>query len=177
MRKCSIALAATLLALTSLVACAEDTSGYASFARTTLVARLADLEPSIVFWRDVMGFEYLGDPQPRKGSGNEFLGWNEDATTYFTAFSSKEGSTVALLLVEEQPDFPEQRPHAPATAYGSVVLVHTAKGIRDIYDRAVANDVEIVKPYGLSPTGRSYQMMFRAPTGHMVEIYEVIERD
>lgn len=177
MRSWLITIASTLVALTSLVAEAEDTQGYASFVRTTIVGRLADLEPSIVFWRDVMGFEYRGDPEPRTGRGNEYLGWGEEATTYFTAFSSKEGSTVALLLVEDQSDFPEQKPFAPATAYGSVVLVHTAKGIRDIYDRAVANDVEIVKPYGLSGTGLSYQMMFRAPTGHMVEIYEVIQQD
>lgn len=177
MRRWSITIVSALLALTNPVAEAQNSPGYASFARTTIVGRLSDLEPSIVFWRDVMGFDYRGDPEPRTGSGNEFLGWDETATTYFTAFSSKEGSTVALLLVEDQSDFPEQKPFAPATAYGSVVLVHTAKGIRDIYDRAVANGIEIVKPYGLSGSGLSYQMMFRAPTGHMVEIYEVIKRD
>ncbi len=148
--------------------------GYASFARTTIVGRLADLEPSVTFWRDVMGFEYGGAPQPRSGSGNEYLGWTAGATTYFTAFKSKEGSTVALLLIEAEPDFPAQAPYRPAVAYGSVVLVHTAKGIREIYDRAVSHGVEIVKPYGPSGSGRSIQIMLRAPTGHFVEIYEMI---
>jgi len=151
-----------------------NAEGYASFARTTIVGRLADLEPSVTFWRDVMGFEYGGAPQPRTGSGNKYLGWSDNATTYFTAFNSKEGSTVALLLIEEEPEFPTQAPYRPATAYGSVVLVHTAKGIRDIYDRAVAHGVEIVKPYGPSGSGRSIQIMLRAPTGHFVEIYEVL---
>ena len=151
-----------------------NAEGYASFARTTIIGRLADLEPSITFWRDVMGFEYGGAPQPRTGSGNEYLGWSDNATTYFTAFKSKEGSTVALLLIAEEPEFPTQAPYRPATAYGSVVLVHTAKGIRDIYDRAVAHGVEIVKPYGPSGSGRSIQIMLRAPTGHFVEVYEVL---
>ena len=150
--------------------------GYASFARTTIVGRHRDLGPSIVFWRDVMGFEYAGDPQPRTGRGNEFLGWSDSATTYFTAFNSRGGSTVALLLIEDEPGFPEQVPYTPKTAYGSVVLVHTAKNIRDIYDRAVEHGVEIIKPYGPSGTGLSIQMMFRAPTGHFVEVYEVIAK-
>ena len=162
-----------IIALMSLPGIARS-EGYASFARTTIIARFADLEPSITFWRDVMGFEYAGAPQPRSGSGNEYLGWSDAATTYFTAFKSKEGSTVALLLIENEPDFPTQTPHNPATAYGSVVLVHTAKGIRDVYDRAVAHGVEIIKPYGPSGTGRSIQIMLRAPTGHFVEVYEVI---
>jgi catechol 2,3-dioxygenase-like lactoylglutathione lyase family enzyme len=156
-------------------AMAEE-DGYANFVRTTIVAQLADLEPSVTFWRDVMGFEYAGEPTPRTGSGNAYLGWDENATTYFTSFTSKQGSTVALLMIEEQADFPTQAPARPATAYGSVVLVHTAEGIRDIYDRAVAHGVEIVKPYGPSSTHRSIQIMLRAPTGHFVEIFELIDQ-
>lgn len=160
--------------LCSTVLAAED--GYASFIRTTIVAQRADLEASVTFWRDVMGFEYSGEPSPRIGSGNEYLGWNEDATTYFTTFISKQGSMVGLLMIEDQADFRTQAPVRPATAYGSVVLVHTAENIRDVYDRAVAHGVEIVKPYGPSSTGRSIQIMLRAPTGHFIEIYEMIDQ-
>ncbi len=160
----------------SMLCSVANAEGYASFARTTIVGRLAELEPSVTFWRDVMGFEYSGAPEPRTGSGNEFLGWSDNATTYFTAFNSKQGSTVALLLIEDEPGFPTQAPYRPTTAYGSVVLVHTATGIRDIYDRAVAHGVEIIKPYGPSGSGRSIQIMLRAPTGHFVEIYEVLSQ-
>ena len=45
----------------------KTASGYATLIRTTVLARLADLEPSITFWRDVMGFDYAGDPEPRTG--------------------------------------------------------------------------------------------------------------
>lgn len=151
----------------------ESEPGYASFARTTIIARYADLEPSITFWRDVMGFSYMGDPRPSTGTTSP-LGWDEKAVRYFTGFTSKEGSTVALLMVEDAPDFPSVNLPKDGVAYGGVVLVHTAKNIRDIYDRAVANNVDIVKPYGPSTSGRSIQMMFRAPTGQMVEVYEMI---
>jgi len=178
MRRLNLARYIVALAAAHIVcspALAED-DGYSSFVRTTIVARLADLEPSVTFWRDVMGFEYAGDPTPRTNSGNAYLGWDDDATTYFTSFTSKQGSTVALLMIEGQPDFRTQDPVSPATAYGSVVLVHTAKGIRDVYDRAVAHGAEIIKPYGPSSSGRSIQIMLRAPTGHFVEIYELIDQ-
>jgi len=37
--------------------------------------------------------------------------------------------------------------------------------------------VTIVKPLGLSATGRSQQMFLRAPTGHFVEVYELLPQD
>ena len=150
--------------------------GYASFARTTILARVADLAPSITFWRDVMGFTYAGDPEPRSGFAS-LLGWSEQATTYFTSFKSTDGSTVALLLVDDDPNFPTLQLPAAGTAYGGVVLVHTAKNIRDVYDRAVEHDVEIIKPYGPSRTGRSIQILLRAPTGHVVEVYELLDNN
>ena len=150
--------------------------GYASFARTTILARLDDLQPSVTFWRDVMGFEYAGDPEPRGGHAS-ILGWSEQATTYFTSFTSRGGSTVALLLVDNDPDFPTLELPASGTAYGGIVLVHTAKNIRDVYDRAVEHGVEILKPYGPSRTGLSIQILLRAPTGHVVEVYELLDQD
>jgi catechol 2,3-dioxygenase-like lactoylglutathione lyase family enzyme len=149
--------------------------GETSFARTTLVARYSDLAPSITFWRDVMGFTYGGDPEPRKGSGNEYLGWTEEATTYFTSFSSPGGSTLAMLMIEDQPGFQAIDLPDTATAYGGMVLVHTARNLEAVYERAVEHGIEILKPYGPSGTGRSMQVFFRAPTGHVVEIYEMID--
>ena len=177
MRSMFLALTILLLPifLVSHATAEEAEPGYASFARTTIMARYADLGPSITFWRDVMGFSYAGDPKPSTGTSSP-LGWDENAVRYFTAFTSKEGSTVAVLMVEDAPDFPSVNLPDNGVAYGGVVLVHTAKNIRDVYDRAVANNVDIVKPYGLSTTGRSIKMMFRAPTGQMVEIYEMIQQ-
>ncbi|MGB1876209.1 MAG: VOC family protein [Rhodospirillaceae bacterium] len=151
----------------------ETEPGYASFARTTILARYADLEPSITFWRDVMGFTYTGDPRPTTGSSSP-IGWDEEAVRYFTAFSSKGGSTVALLMIEDDPDFPAVTLPESGAAIGGSVLVHTAKNLEDLYNRAVANDVTILKPYGPSVTGRSMQIYLRAPTGQLVEIYEMI---
>ncbi|MCY4478010.1 MAG: VOC family protein [Gammaproteobacteria bacterium] len=154
----------------------EPGSGYATLIRTTVLARLADLQPSITFWRDVMGFDYAGDPEPRTGFAHP-LGWNEDSTTYFTTFTSKDGAMFALLMVEDTPGFPALDLPESGTAYGGIVLVHMGRNIGDVYDRAVAHGVDIVKPYGPSRTGRSMTILLRAPTGHMVEIYEMIEQD
>ncbi|NKB44754.1 MAG: hypothetical protein GKS03_10805 [Alphaproteobacteria bacterium] len=151
----------------------ETEPGYASFARTTILARYADLEPSITFWRDVMGFSYAGDPQPTTGTPSP-IGWDEEAVRYFTAFSSKEGSTIALLMIEDDPDFPAVALPESGAAIGGSVLVHTAKNLEDLYNRAVANNVTILKPYTPSVTGRSMQIYLRAPTGQLVEIYEMI---
>lgn len=150
-----------------------DQSGYASFARTTLIARRAELEPSIVFWRDVMGFSYAGDPTPVASTSSDTLGWS-NATRYFTSFSSEGGSTLALLMIEDDPDFPTMAMPAHGAAYGGVVLVHTARNIGEVYARALAFGVGIVRACAPSETGRSLQMMLRAPTGHMVEVYEMI---
>ncbi|MEQ8735888.1 MAG: hypothetical protein RIC29_13260 [Rhodospirillaceae bacterium] len=175
MRRLIFALAVLLAPsfLASHAAAQEAEPGYASFARTTIMGRLADLEPSITFWRDVMGFSYMGDPRPTTGDSSP-IGWDENATRYFTAFTSKEGSTVALLMVEDAPNFPSLDLPDEGAAYGGVILVHTAKNLEDVYNRAVANNVEIIKPYTPSATGRSMQIYLRAPTGQMVEIYEMI---
>ena len=153
----------------------EAGDGYATLIRTTVLARLSDLEPSITFWRDVMGFDYAGNPEPRSGFASP-LGWNADSTTYFTTFTAKNGAMFALLMVEDTPDFPALDLPETGTAYGGVVLVHMGKDIGDVWERAVAHDVPVLKPYGPSRTGRSMQMLLRAPTGHVVEIYEMIEQ-
>lgn len=176
MRKLLVLLAGALVFSGAQADSHEDAPGYATFIRTALLARLADLEPSITFWRDVMGFDYAGDPEPRTGYAHP-LGWNEDSTTYFTIFTSREGAMIGLLMVEDTPDFPELDLPDSGTAYGGVVLVHMGKNIRDVYDRAVAHGADIVKPYGPSRTGRSMTMLLRAPTGQIVEVYEMIEQD
>lgn len=176
MRKLFLVLAGALLLTGAQADNHEPEPGYATFIRTAVLARLADLEPSITFWRDVMGFDYAGDPEPRTGYAHP-LGWNEDSTTYFTIFTSREGAMIGLLMVEDTPDFPALDLPDEGTAHGGVVLVHMGKNIRDVYDRAVEHRVDIVKPYGPSRTGRSMTILLRAPTGHMVEIYEMIEQD
>ena len=176
MRKFLVLLAGVLMFTGDQADSQKTASGYATLIRTTVLARLVDLEPSITFWRDVMGFDYAGDPEPRTGFASP-LGWNDDSTTYFTTFTSKDGAMFALLMVEDTPDFPALDLPDTGTAYGGMVLVHMGRNIGDVYDRAVAHGVDIVKPYGPSRTGRSMQMLLRAPTGHMVEVYEMIEQD
>ena len=100
----------------------ESGEGYATFIRTAIVARYADLQPSITFWRDVMGFEYAGDPEPRTGYASP-LGWVAEATTYFTAFTSKDGAMVGLLMIEDSPGFPSMDLPEASAAHGGVVLV------------------------------------------------------
>ena len=153
----------------------ENGEGYTTFIRTAIVARYADLEPSIVFWRDVMGFEYGGDPQPRTGYASP-LGWVAEATTYFTAFTSKDGAMVGLLMVEDSPGFPKTDLPDASASHGGVVLVHTAVNLKAVYDRAVAAGVDVLKPFGPSQTGRSNQILIKAPTGQLVEVYELIEQ-
>lgn len=154
----------------------EQQDGYATFIRTAIVARYADLEPSIIFWRDVMGFAYAGDPEPRTGYASP-LGWVEEAVTYFTAFTSTDGAMVGLLMVEDSPGFPSIDLPEASAAHGGVVLVHTAVNLKAVYDRAEEHGVEVLKPYGPSQTGRSNQILIKAPTGQLVEVYELINQD
>ncbi|MFL2769769.1 MAG: VOC family protein [Rhodospirillaceae bacterium] len=153
----------------------EAGDGYATFIRTAIVARYSDLEPSVTFWRDVMGFQYAGDPKPRTGYASP-LGWVAEAVTYFTTFSSKDGAMVGLLMVEDSPGFPEIDLPDASAAHGGVVLVHTAINLRAVYDRAVDHGFEVLKPFGLSQTGLSEQILIKAPTGQLVEVYELIEK-
>jgi hypothetical protein len=83
MRSMFLALTILLLPifLVSHATAEEAEPGYASFARTTIMARYADLGPSITFWRDVMGFSYAGDPKPSTGTSSP-LGWDENAVRY-----------------------------------------------------------------------------------------------
>jgi catechol 2,3-dioxygenase-like lactoylglutathione lyase family enzyme len=177
-----LTLLAVLLAPVSVLADGHDSGpgetepGYASLIRTTIICRLADLEPSKVFWGDVLGFTYRGDPQARTGAASPF-GWTEDSVTYYTQFDSTDGAMLGLLMIEETPGYPEVTHPATGGAHNTAVLVHRAKNLEDVYNRAVAAGVEILKPYGLSGTGRSMQILLRAPTGQLVEIYELLPQD
>lgn len=151
----------------------EAGEGYASLIRTTIICRLADLEPSKLFWGDVLGFTYRGDPQARTGAASPF-GWSEDSVTYYTQFDSTDGAMLGLLMIEDTPGYPTVTHPENGGAYNTAVLVHRAKNLEDVYNRAVAAGVEILKPYGPSQTGRSMQILLRAPTGQLVEIYELL---
>ena len=67
MRRFLVLLAGTLMLTGTQADSHKAAPGYATLIRTTVLARLADLEPSITFWRDVMGFDYAGDPETAHG--------------------------------------------------------------------------------------------------------------
>jgi catechol 2,3-dioxygenase-like lactoylglutathione lyase family enzyme len=149
----------------------NDTS--TTFLRSTIVCKISDLERSIVFWRDVMGFEFFGKPSSSVSGSSSLMGWDHNTKRSFTSFKSQGGSTIALLIIEDE-DFKEIKLSKQGTAFNDVILVHEAINIKQIYDRAIKHKVEIIKPYGPSGTGKSIQIFLRAPTGHFVEIYEII---
>ena len=147
----------------------------AKFDRTTLMVR--DIEPSIAFWRDVMGFKPAGEPRViPAGQADSNLGWDETAERKFTVLYSPDGAGIGLLEVN-QDDFPTVDISEHPTGYGGVVLVHPTKNLHVIYERAQAANVEIMKPMAPSATGRSMQMYLKAPTGHVVELYELLPED
>lgn len=144
-----------------------------TFLRSTIVCKIKNLEPSIVFWKDVMGFEFSGLPPSSTSGSSSLMGWTKDSKRSFATFKSKGGSTIALLIIDDS-SFPEVELITKGTGYNDIILVHEATNIKEIYDRAIKYNIEIIKPYGPSSTGKSIQLFLRAPTGHFVEIYEII---
>ena len=143
------------------------------FLRSTIICKIKDLEPSITFWRDVMGYEFSGMPSSFTSGSSSLMGWTKDSKRSFTSFKSQGGSTIALLIIEDS-DFSEIKLTSKGTAFNDIILVHEANNIKKIFDRAIKHKVDIIKPYGPSSTGKSIQLFLRAPTGHFVEIYEIL---
>lgn len=142
----------------------------ATFDRTTLM--VADMEASFAFWRDVMGYTVRFEPVDLPQGENKYLGWSAAAAVQFARLQSDNGAGIGLLGVT-QADFPKHNMVDHPTAYGGVVLVHPVTGIDAIYARAIEADA-VLKPLGLSPSGRSKQMFLKSPSGHVLEVYELL---
>lgn len=163
--------ALSLTAAKSEISDATD-AGSARFDRTTLVIR--DMQESLSFWRDVMQFEVVRQPITLPSTENQYLGWSSEATVTFAGLVSPDGAGVGLLEVSED-GFADLNIKRHPTGHGGVVLVMIAKNIEILYERALEADA-VLKPLGLSPTGRSKQMYLNSPSGHVLEVYEVLPK-
>ncbi|MEM7277551.1 MAG: VOC family protein [Pseudomonadota bacterium] len=144
--------------------------GSARFDRTSLVVQ--QMDSSVVFWRDVMGFELVLEPRTLPSTNNPYLGWTEDAVVRFARFVSPDGAGLGLLEVQ-QPGFPSLKIKDHATGHGGVILVMVATDIEALYKRAVKAKA-VLKPLGLSATGLSKHMYLKSPSGHALELYELL---
>lgn len=167
-----LCVAITLCSVFSQSAISDD-HGEARFDRTTLVVR--DMEASVRFWRDVMDFELVMEPRVLPPTENLYLGWSIDATVTFARFVSPDGAGVGLLEIQQE-NFASLDIESHATGYGGVILVMVAKNIDGIYERA-KDAGAVFKPLGLSPTGRSKQMYLKSPSGHVLELYELLKSE
>ena len=121
-----------------------------------------------------MGFEYAGAPTSPMSPAVSALGYDESARSYFTKFTSPSGVMVGLVMIEDAPEFPKiDLPKSGA--YGAVVLIHEAKGIQEIDERAATHGTEVLRPLNqtTNETGITTSAMHLiAPTGHIVALYE-----
>lgn len=148
--------------------------GTASFNRTTLVVR--DMNASLAFWRDVMNFDVHTQPRKLPPQENKYLGWSEETTEVrFARVLSPQGAGVGLLEIKDE-GFPSLNIKETPAAYGGVVLVFVARDIEALYERAVRANA-VFKPLSLSPTGLSQQTYLRSPSGHVLEIFELIAKN
>jgi len=165
---------AAFLLLFSLMlpAMAEEKNGTATFLRTSLVVK--NMDASLSFWRDVMNYEVARGPLELPRAANEYLGWTADAVVRFASLHSSDGLGIGLLEVKQE-GFAEVNIQNNPTGYGGVVLVHRAKNIDALYERARKANA-VFKPLGLSRSGLSKQMFLKSPSGHVVEIYELLPK-
>ncbi len=167
-RQLIISLVATFLVSASPVQ--AETSGTARFDRASLIVK--DMEQSLFFWRHVMQFDLLFEPRQLPPLENEYLGWTKDAVLTFARLQSPDGAGIGLMEIK-QPGFPDLELEKYPNAHGSVIFVHVAKDIEALHKRALAAGA-VLKPLGLSRSGRSKQMYLRSPSGHVLEIYELL---
>lgn len=148
-------------------------TGTARFDRATFIVK--DMQQSLSFWRDVMQFELLFEPRELPRLENEYLGWTKDGVLRFARLQSPDGAGIGLMEIR-QPDFPDLNIAKYPNAHGSVIFVHVAKDIEALYERAQKAGA-VLKPLGLSRSGRSKQMYLKSPSGHVLEIYELLPAD
>jgi catechol 2,3-dioxygenase-like lactoylglutathione lyase family enzyme len=146
---------------------AQD-KGTARFDRTALVIK--DMYASMAFWRDIMKFEVVIEPVILPKAENKAIGWSDQADVRFARLQSPQGAGIALLEVKQDGYHDLEIAYKPV-AYGGVVLVFEAKDIDALYQRALKAGA-VAKHLGASPSGKSKQMNLRAPSGHLLEIYE-----
>jgi len=157
---------------TSIAQESKQIPGTAKFDRTTLVIK--DMQKSLEFWRDVMNYTVKNEPRTLPKTENKYLGWTMEATISFARLYSSEGAGIGLLEVQQE-GFGSLYIENQATLYGGVILVHPATDIKAIYERAVKANA-VLKPLQKSPTGLSMQMYLKSPSGHVLELYELLPK-
>lgn len=165
-------LVATIFLLVTPAQALTDEEGTARFDRTSLV--IDNMDESLIFWRDVMQFELLFGPTELPRAENEYLGWTDQAVVRFARFKSPDGAGIGLLEVT-QDGFGDLEIEQNPTGHGGVILVLVATNIDALHSRALSAGA-VLKPLAISSTGRSKQMYLKSPSGHVLEIYELLPK-
>lgn len=131
-----------------------------------------DLEKSLSFYRDLLGFEVV----KRADEGGPFIEQIlalDKALVTTVKMTSQDGQMIELLSYKKHTTKKQER------RINDVGLSHVAFSVNDIdreYERLREHAVEFISDPAVSPDGYAKVAFCRAPEGTFVELVEILEK-
>lgn len=131
-----------------------------------------DLEKSLNFYRDLLGFEVV----KRADEGGPFIERIlalEKASVTTVKMTSQDGQMIELLSYKKHATEKQER------RINDVGLSHVAFSVNDIdreYEKLRKHAVEFISEPAISPDGYAKVAFCRAPEGTFVELVEVLKK-
>ena len=148
---------------------------------TNAAIYVKDMEASLKFYTEYMGFINRSDSPVTPGKSKDTLGIDQEIDTRIVYLSPKPEYTEpgsfagGLALVDIKSDTLHEFNRAMDSikpVHGETTMVHRVQNIKKIYKSLVDNGIQIVTPLSPSATGRSMSFSAFDPNGIRVEMYE-----
>lgn len=153
---------------------------------TNAAIYVKDMEASLKFYTEYMGFINRSDSPVTPGKSKDTLGIDQEIDTRIVYLSPKPEYTEpgsfagGLALVEIKSDTLHEYNRVMDSikaVHGETTMVHRVQNIKKIYKSLVDNGIQIVTTLSPSATGRSMSFSAFDPNGIRVEMYEMIPQE
>jgi len=130
---------------------------------------VSDMERSLKFYRDLLGFEVKKDMVESGDYINNFSDL-KDVVVRTVKMSLENGDMVELLYYSSHPKEPDMTRRI--TQIGCSHIALTVNNLDETYERLKENDVKFNSPPQYSPDGFAKVTFCKDPDGSLVEIVE-----
>ncbi|PIR19746.1 MAG: glyoxalase [Elusimicrobia bacterium CG11_big_fil_rev_8_21_14_0_20_64_6] len=132
---------------------------------------VADLEKSVAFWRDILGFT-IDREMDESGSHIDAILGLKGARLRTIKLSAKDGNKVELLHFKSHPDKPAWTGSAHSTGLTHIAL--TVDNLDEAYLKLEAAGVVFNCRPQLSPDGKVKVTYAKGPEGILLELVEIL---
>ena len=133
---------------------------------------VADLEKSLNFWCDVMGF-VVSRQMEESGPHLDAIMGLKDVRVTTVKLAAPDGNLIELLKFHSHPDSPTWSGTPCSTGFTHIAL--TVKDLDELLPRLLAAGAKVPSPPQYSPDGKVKMLYVRGLEGILIEVVEILK--